>query len=584
MDDEFDLTAELAKAETERVVAEARSAEDQLALVKGKALELARAVDIAERDRTILLRAYCDKLLLSVKDDELDRLLSSAEQSLEPATCYRKGDRLKAEEPAFLVDGLVRLGSSNIIVGQPKVGKSSFVCGLIRALQQGAESFLGKEVQRPQQSMPVLVFGTDQQESDWLYFLQKEGLATFMKQLLEPIEFFCSVDGQSQFNFTRQGVAAMAQEVAKHDFPLVVLDSLSSMMEPTGLDENLAQYAGPIRHAIKELTGLGATVVVLHHTTKRVVSWDWVEECRGSSSITSVFGWGVLARWVAAEAAETSRTDTRVAFVGKGRGKSSSGGAMGQYTDQGWQALGGLARAQAIEAVRQKEVELTNVRALVFDQVTNFHRMGQDCTAYDVANAVEKREQNVARELRKLTLLGLVVITRETPTGSRPRRHYALSEYAEALDRGEDGSGVPVEKNHLPSASSLPVERLFNSFDSYGEDGQLNQKNKKVPLGEGGSVEGPKGGDSLPVIGMSVEKLQGGHWQNGWVIKDASNLHKVEIEKLGNRLMKFVSQRWLIDIRPCTGSPFTQAATSAQAEEPEAVQTLLDATDEEDWI
>ncbi len=476
------------------------------------------------------------------------------------------------ERPAFLVDGLVRLGSSNIIVGQPKVGKSSFICGLIRALREGADTFMGEEILKPQQPMPVLVFGTDQQESDWLYFLQKEGLATEDKQLLEPLEFFCSVDGQGRYNFTRQGVAAMVQKVCKHSFPLVVLDSLSSMMEPTGLDENLAQYAAPIRYALQALTGAGATVVVLHHTTKRVASWDWVEECRGSSSITSVFGWGVLARWVAAEAAEMSRTDTRVAFIGKGRGKSSSGGAMGRYGDSGWEALGGLPRAQAIEAVRLKEVELTNVRALVFDQVTNYHLMGQDCTAYDVANAIEKREQNVARELRKLTMLGLVVVTRETPTGARPRRHYALSEMADALGRGEDGS--EVVRDSFPSTSSLPVERLFNSFDSYGVEGQLNQENHLGPRGEGDSAEGPKGKESLPQVGMSVEKLQGGHWQNGWVIKDASNLHKVEIEKLGNRLVKFVSQRWLIDIRPCSGSPFAVSATPAEAE-PKA---------EEEWI
>ncbi len=567
MDEDFDLTAELAKATAERQIAEARKPAEQLELVKQKALALVRDGGVSERDRTILLRAYSAELLLTVKDEELDRLLSAAEQSLEPVVSYRKGDRLQAEEPAFLVDGLVRLGSSNIIVGQPKVGKSSFVCGLIRALQQGADSFLGKEIQKPQKPMPVLVFGTDQQESDWLYFLQKEGLATFMKQLLEPIEFFCSVDGQGRYNFTRQGVQAMVKEVAQHEFPLVVLDSLSSMMEPTGMDENLSQYAGPIRHALRELTNLGATVVVLHHTTKRVTSWDWVEECRGSSSITSVFGWGVLARWVAAEAAEMSRTDTRVAFTGKGRGKGSSGGAMGQYTDQGWEALGGLARAQAIEAVRQKEVELTNVRALVFDQVTNYHRMGQDCTAYDVANAIEKREQNVARELRKLTLLGLVVITRETPTGSRPRRHYALSEYADALDRGEDGSEVPIEKNLLPSASSPPVERLFSSFDSYGEEREKNQKNHLGPRGASDSIEGSEGAGSFPRDGMPVERLQGDEWKNGWVVHDGSNPHAVTIAKLGQPLYRIQNLRWEVDLRPCAGSPFAGPATPAEAEE-----------------
>jgi len=568
LDDEFDLTAELAKATAEAKLASASSAAEQLALAKAKALELVTDPSVGGKDQGILLRAYCDQLMLNVKDEELSHMLLAAEQSMSPVIEYRKGDRLQAEEPSFLVDGLVRLGSSNIIVGQPKVGKSSFICGLIRALREGADTFMGEEILKPQQPMPVLVFGTDQQESDWLYFLQKEGLATEDKQLLEPLEFFCSVDGQGKYNFTRQGVAAMVQKVCKHSFPLVVLDSLSSMMEPTGLDENLAQYAAPIRYALQALTGAGATVVVLHHTTKRVASWDWVEECRGSSSITSVFGWGVLARWVAAEAAEMSRTDTRVAFIGKGRGKSSSGGAMGRYGDSGWEALGGLPRAQAIEAVRLKEVELTNVRALVFDQVTNYHLMGQDCTAYDVANAIEKREQNVARELRKLTMLGLVVITRETATGARPRRHYALSEMADALGRGEDGS--EVARDSFPSTSSLPVERLFNSFDSYGVEGQLNQENHLGLRGEAPTPEEAQGKESAPSdgprVGLPVEKYQGGAWKNGWVIQDASKPLELVIAKLGDPLIQFRAQRWLIDIRPCEGSPFAQVEEVEQEE------------------
>jgi predicted transcriptional regulator len=553
MDDEFDLMAELAKATAEAKLASASTAAEQLALVKEKALELANSPDVAERDATILLRSYCDQLQLPVKDDELDRLLLAADQQLQPATCYRKGERLQAEDPSFLVDDLIRLGSSNIIVGQPKVGKSSFVCGLIKALHHRQESFLGQTTLLPQHAMPVLVFGTDQQESDWIYFLRREGLISEGKDLLDPLEFFCSVDGQSAYNFTRGGVSKIKAEVQRHQFPLVILDSLSSMMEPTGLDENLSQYAAPIRHALSELTSVGATVVVLHHTTKRVASWDWVEECRGSSSITSVFGWGVLARWVAPEAAEASRSDFRVAFVGKGRGKGSNGGAMGRYTDNGWEALAGLAKAQAMEAARLKEVELSNVRALVFDQVTNYHRMGRDANAAEIATAVEKREQNVARELRKLVILGLVIVTREEPTGSRPRRYYALSEHAAAIDSGEDGL-QPVREGQNGSLDSFP----YKSEES-------------IPLSTG------REGEKNPSLssGTPVERLTGDEWKNGWVVVDGSNPHAVTIAKLGQPLYRIQNMRWGVDLRACDGSPWASAHMP-----PEALPTTIDT----DWL
>lgn len=480
---------------------------------------------------------------LDVKDPELQAILDEAVRALTPATCYRKGERLAAEDPCFLVDGLIRLGSSNIIVGQPKVGKSSFVCGLVKALHHRQESFLGQSIQLPQQTMPVLIFGTDQQESDWLYFLRREGLVSEDKDLLDPLEFFCSVDGQSAFNFTRNGVGRIKEEVEKHAFPLVIIDSLSSMMEPCGLDENLAQYAGPIRHALKELTSSGATVVVLHHTTKRVTSWDWVEECRGSSSITSVFGWGVLARWVASETAEASRTDFRVAFVGKGRGKGSNGGAMGRYTEDGWEAMCDLARAQAIEAVRLKEVELTNVRALVFDQVTSFHRMGRDASAVEIATAVEKREQNVARELRKLVMLGLLVVTREESTGARPRRFYSLSEHAAALEDGTDGSD--------PARASR-----FDFVDSFANK---SKESNYLTLGRGEEAS-----KESPARGTPVERLIDGAWHNGWVIHDASNPHAVTIAKLGQSAYRVRNLRWEVDLRPCEGSPFANPKSEEQ--------------------
>jgi len=409
------------------------------------------------------------------------------------------------------------------------------VCGLVKALHHRQESFLGQATLLPQHAMPVLVFGTDQQESDWLYFLRRERLVSDDKDLLDPLEFFCSVDGQSAYNFTRNGVSKIKAEVEKHQFPLVIIDSLSSMMEPCGLDENLSQYAGPIRHALKELTGIGATVVVLHHTTKRVASWDWVEECRGSSSITSVFGWGVLARWVTAEASDVSRTDFRVAFIGKGRGKGSNGGAMGRYTEEGWEALTDLARAQAIEAVRLKEVELSNARALVFDQLTNFHRMGRDANAAEIANAVEKREQSVARELRKLVMLGLVIVSREEPTGARPRRYYALSEHAAAIDSGDDGV-QPVRAGQMGSLVSFP----YKSKES-------------ISLSLGGEEEP---WNESPAPGTPVERLIDGQWLNGWVVQDASNPHAVTIAKLGQSTYRIRNLRWDVDVRCCTGSPF----------------------------
>jgi predicted ATPase len=76
----------------------------------------------------------------------------------------------------FLLDGMIKLGESNVIIGQPKVGKSSFSTGLIAALRDRIPQFLGRDLAIPGERMPVLVFGTDQSEGDWLHLLHRESL------------------------------------------------------------------------------------------------------------------------------------------------------------------------------------------------------------------------------------------------------------------------------------------------------------------------------------------------------------------------------------------------------------------------
>ena len=250
-----------------------------------------------------------------VKDADLQQYLDAAERRLNRGRSYRKGDKLQATESVFLLDA-VKLGEANVIIGQPKVGKSSFSTGLIAAIRERREQFLGRDLLLPSGKMPILIFGTDQSEGDWLYLLRREGIVGDDQDL--DVEFFCSMETGDEYNFTRDGIRHMREEINKHQFPLVIIDSLSSMMEPTGIEENTTRFAQPIRNAIDKLRHTGATLLIIHHI-KRPTTWDWISECRGSSSISSVFSWGVLMRWVALEDEGLARTDFRVGFSGETR-------------------------------------------------------------------------------------------------------------------------------------------------------------------------------------------------------------------------------------------------------------------------
>lgn len=498
-----------------------------------------------ERDWLPLMRNKAAELgiELDVKDDELDAYLEAAERRLSPGRTYVGGDALQATESVFLLDGLVKLGEANVIIGQPKVGKSSFSTGLIAAIRDRRETFLSRDLLLPGERMPVLIFGTDQSEGDWLHFLRRETLVD-EANVLDPgaVDFFCSLESSAEYNFTRDGLRHMREEIDKHQFPLVIIDSLSSMMEPTGIEENTSRYAQPIRTAIRELRKTGATLLIIHHSVKRPATWDWIVECRGSSSISSVFSWGVLMRWVAQEDDGLARLDRRVGFTGKGRGSAETGGVMAEYlADGGWTYLDGLEHAQKVERTRQKIAELGGVRGEVFDYLKLRSEAGCEVTSNEISNALpsKRTSSHVDRELENLRTRGLAVITRREQIGEarKPSKLWQVSEPVLAIDSlGDSDLGF----KGLNGFSSI---KTIKTKVSDSQEGVEALKKNQVP-----SI----------LVRTPVERLIDGQWHNGWLVRDGSDPHHVVIEKVGNPMLTMSNQRWDIDIRPCE-SPFVNS-------------------------
>ncbi len=478
---------------------------------------------------------------LDVKDSDLETYLLRAEAALTPVQVYRKGEKLQATESVFLLEGMLKLGESNVIIGQPKVGKSSFSTGLIAAIRDRRETFLGRELLLPNERMPVLIFGTDQSEGDWLHFLRRESLVNDDMTLSDSVDFFCSMEAGQKFNFTKEGIRAMRQEIDQHACPLVIIDSLSSMMEPTGIEENTSRFAQPIRSAISELRKTGATLLIIHHSVKRPNTWDWIQECRGSSSISSVFSWGVLMRWVAQEDDGLMRTDRRVGFAGKGRGSGESGGVMGRYeVEGGWTYLDGLEEAQQVERMRQRIAELGGVRAQVFDYITMRTELNADVSNDELATELNKTRSAMGRETRNLISRGLVSTVRQEETGVRPRSYFRLSIAAEeAMSPG----GVCFANN-----ASFPLETLKTSFSTFRE-------------AENSPSDPPKETTHLIPVKSPVERLIGDEWQAGWLVRDGRNPDAVTVEKLGNPNIIVKNLRWDLDLRPAS-------ATFAQPSDP----------------
>jgi len=490
-----------------------------------------------ERDWMPLMRNKAFDLAVhdDARDPELKAYLDAAERRLHKGNVYRAGQQLQATESVFLLDGMIKLGESNVIIGQPKVGKSSFSTGLIAALRDRVPQFLGRDLATPNERMPVLVFGTDQSEGDWLHLLHRESLVAEDQTLkADSVDFFCSMETGEQYNFTKDGIRRMREEIEKHQFPLVIIDSLSSMMEPTGIEENTSRYAQPIRNAISQLRKTGATLVVIHHSVKRPTTWDWITECRGSSSISSVFSWGVLMRWVAQEEDGLARVDKRVGFAGKGRGANESGGVMGQYMPEGgWTYLDGLEEAQKVERAGQRIMELGGVRASIFDYLTLRTGLNADVSAEELATELDKQKGHVSRELRALKAKGLAEPVRTEETGSRPRIYWMASPAAMewSLGGSEPGSNGSV--------GSFPIKSIKSNISNSQDDTSVLPSETKDPSSK--SID-PK---------TKVEIRRGDEWASGFIVRNGFDLNKISVERLGNPMVTISNLRWELDVRLC---------------------------------
>ena len=496
-----------------------------------------------------------------------------------PPTPRLKGEAVDASAVPWAWEGFVMASAFTLLVAPPKVGKSALMVGMIGAWWHGEASYLGHAFHG--QCPPVFIVGTDQPEGDWVTLLRREGLLGPGNTLGGPIEALWHTG--APLHLTPQGIATLAEKAAQHPGALFLVDSYHACVSPLGIDEATSAFDGPARALTEALGPHKATIVMIHHANKSVSGGNAINASRGSNSLPAAASLTILMSWLKTPAEGQTQSDYRVMVKTTGRAKGSS--MLIELEDDGWMSHGNSEAAMQAEALADAALDLQGRQADAYDYIVDRYELAHAAVSgvelQDHLNLPQNKTKRVTDGLLKKGLIIKAGVTEPIGAG-RPSQLFTPA-------------------TPLPGNGVLSVSNGGNPEEVCLTRTQLRDKTSLIPItarswggvsSEEGGVKTPAQAETLaitgeslnPVKGMSVEKFQGGHWQNGWVIKDASNLDKVEIEKLGNRLMKFVSQRWLVDIRPCGGSPWPTAATPAQAEEPEAAQGLLDTADSEDWI
>ena len=269
-------------------------------------------LDQPRRERLPLLREAVGNLGLRVKDPELRVMLSEAWlASRDRCGPLRPGDRLDLSPQQWLLPGLLLKRGSHLLIALPKIGKSSFVLGLIAAWSRG-EPFLGRTFTQP--CPEVLLAWPDQGEGDVARMLATAGLLGPDGGVRAPIVALWHA-GRPLY-LDDEGIATIAEEAARRPGCLVVVDSYSAGVRVMGLEEASSEFAGPAQGLVEELDPTGATLLIVHHAGKSRGGEGPAALSRGSTALPAVPSM-LLAL---GKVNPTDREDQRLLLMVEGRG------------------------------------------------------------------------------------------------------------------------------------------------------------------------------------------------------------------------------------------------------------------------
>ena len=263
-----------------------------------------------------------------------------------------------------------------------------------------------------------------------------------------------------------------------------------------------------------------------------------------------------------------------------------------ELEDNGWVCHGDGPGVLQAESLAAAQLELSGRQADAFDYIADRWELGGfQVSGVELASHLNLQGNKANRCLQQLLAKGLIEKVGQSEPAEQGGRPSGL--FTPATPLPPEGV-IKGEKGKNPSRTyEIKGFSPFSSFTHAYGGGGLNTPPVEHAAATGEAVAAPEGLITpQPKKGMAVEKLgSDGCWQNGWVIQDASKPHKVEIVRLGNPLLKFIAQRWLLDIRPCSGSPWPAGGPDHEAAQPEEhrgltglVESAEAGSPEEDWI
>ena len=325
-------------------------------------------------DRLPLLRARAEALNLTLRDQELQRLLWDARRAaagtIEP---LGTGEVIDLSPCPWHWESVLMADCLNLIAGLPKTGKTALLLALIGAWSRGEPSFLGLSLIGP--CPPVLIVGTDQPASDWGRMMREVGLLGDKNEILAPIVALFHKGRPLHLDF--EGIERIGTYAAQNPRLLILLDSISACTSALGLDENSAEIVEPINDLMEAVSPHGVTVLAIHHSSKGKQGESATLASRGSTALPAAASQVIaLARMASSLAGPPDR---RLVLKTEGRGGMPQQ-LLIERTEAGWISHGSAEAVAQAAALQEVENRLSDRQAEALDVVRERWSSGQQRT------------------------------------------------------------------------------------------------------------------------------------------------------------------------------------------------------------
>jgi 5S rRNA maturation endonuclease (ribonuclease M5) len=201
--------------------------------------------------------------------EAITHLLYQADEP-RPSQPRKLADIMSEERPTdFVIEGLVRIGGSTILVGEPKLGKSQMSLDMALAVARG-EAFCGLATKKGR----VIYYALEDGEDIVRDRVRMRGLSG-----LEEDVYIGTTPPVVEDN-----VAILEEHIDTIQPTLVIIDTLRAISVSGGKSENEASFADAIYRIAKLARERGVATLIVHHTVK-ATSGNPISDVRGTSAI-----------------------------------------------------------------------------------------------------------------------------------------------------------------------------------------------------------------------------------------------------------------------------------------------------------